>query len=126
MSTLDVVAYAGEAHGGVKPANFLDIGGGASAAVMAAGLDVILGDPQVKSVFVNVFGGITACDAVANGIKGALDTLGDTASKPLVVRLDGNRVEEGRAILREYAHPLVTLAETMDEGADKAAELANA
>lgn len=126
MSTLDVVAYAGEAHGGVKPANFLDIGGGASAAVMAAGLDVILGDPQVKSVFVNVFGGITACDAVANGIVGALDTLGDTASKPLVVRLDGNRVEEGRAILREYAHPLVTLAATMDEGADKAAALANA
>jgi succinyl-CoA synthetase beta subunit len=125
MSTLDVVAYAGEAHGGVTPANFLDIGGGASAAVMAAGLDVILGDPQVKSVFVNVFGGITACDAVANGIVGALDTLGATASKPLVVRLDGNRVEEGRAILREYAHPLVTLAETMDEGADKAAELAN-
>ena len=103
MSTLDVVAYAGEAHGGVKPANFLDIGGGASAAVMAAGLDVILGDPQVKSVFVNVFGGITACDAVANGIVGALDTLGDTATKPLVVRLDGNKVEEGRAILRDYA-----------------------
>ncbi len=126
MSTLDVVAYAGEKHGGVKPANFLDIGGGASAAVMAAGLDVILGDPQVKSVFVNVFGGITACDAVANGIVGALDTLGDTASKPLVVRLDGNRVEEGRAILREYDHPLVTLAATMDEGADKAAALANA
>jgi succinyl-CoA synthetase beta subunit len=126
MSTLDVVAYAGENHGGVTPANFLDIGGGASAAVMAAGLDVILGDPQVKSVFVNVFGGITACDAVANGIVGALDTLGATASKPLVVRLDGNRVEEGRAILREYAHPLVTLASTMDEGADKAAELANA
>lgn len=126
MSTLDVVAYAGEKHGGVKPANFLDIGGGASAAVMAAGLDVILGDEQVKSVFVNVFGGITACDAVANGIKGALETLGDAASKPLVVRLDGNRVEEGRAILAEYAHPLVTLAATMDEGADKAAELANA
>ncbi|GEK86988.1 ADP-forming succinate--CoA ligase subunit beta [Microbacterium aerolatum] len=126
MSTLDVVAYAGENHGGVKPANFLDIGGGASASVMAAGLDVILGDPQVKSVFVNVFGGITACDAVANGIKGALETLGDTASKPLVVRLDGNAVEEGRAILAEYAHPLVTLAATMDEGADKAAELANA
>ncbi len=125
MSTLDVVAYAGEAHGGVTPANFLDIGGGASAAVMAAGLDVILGDPQVKSVFVNVFGGITACDAVANGIVGALDTLGATASKPLVVRLDGNRVDEGRAILRDYAHPLVTLASTMDEGADKAAELAN-
>ena len=126
MSTLDVVAYAGENHGGVKPANFLDIGGGASAEVMAAGLDVILGDPQVKSVFVNVFGGITACDAVANGIKGALETLGSAASKPLVVRLDGNRVEEGRAILAEYAHPLVTLAATMDEGADKAAELANA
>jgi succinyl-CoA synthetase beta subunit len=124
MSTLDVVSYAGERHGGVKPANFLDIGGGASAAVMAAGLDVILGDPQVKSVFVNVFGGITACDAVANGIVGALQTLGDTASKPLVVRLDGNKVEEGRAILREANHPLVTLADTMDEGADKAAEFA--
>ncbi|WP_424936418.1 MULTISPECIES: ADP-forming succinate--CoA ligase subunit beta [Bacteria] len=126
MSTLDVVAYAGERHGAVKPANFLDIGGGASADVMAAGLDVILGDTQVKSVFVNVFGGITACDAVANGIKGALEKLGAAATKPLVVRLDGNRVEEGRAILAEYAHPLVTLAATMDEGADKAAELANA
>ncbi|BDD81168.1 succinate--CoA ligase [ADP-forming] subunit beta [Tsukamurella pulmonis] len=125
MSTLDVVAYAGENHGGVKPANFLDIGGGASAEVMAAGLDVILGDEQVKSVFVNVFGGITACDAVANGIVGALNTLGDTASKPLVVRLDGNKVEEGRAILAAANHPLVTLAQTMDEGADKAAELAN-
>ncbi|KQQ94081.1 succinyl-CoA synthetase subunit beta [Leifsonia sp. Leaf325] len=126
MSTLDVVAYAGEIHGGVKPANFLDIGGGASAAVMAAGLDVILGDEQVKSVFVNVFGGITACDAVANGIVGALETLGEHANKPLVVRLDGNNVEEGRRILTDYNHPLVTLAATMDEGADKAAELANA
>ena len=126
MSTLDVVAYAGEEFGGQKPANFLDIGGGASAEVMANGLHIILSDPQVKSVFVNVFGGITACDAVANGIKGALETLGSTASKPLVVRLDGNRVDEGRAILAEYAHPLVTLAATMDEGADKAAELANA
>ncbi|NEM92218.1 ADP-forming succinate--CoA ligase subunit beta [Galbitalea soli] len=125
MSTLDVVSYAGERHGGVKPANFLDIGGGASAEVMARGLDVILGDPQVKSVFVNVFGGITACDAVANGIVGALATLGDTASKPLVVRLDGNKVEEGRQILRDAAHPLVSLADTMDQGADKAAELAN-
>ncbi|EOM75191.1 ADP-forming succinate--CoA ligase subunit beta [Rhodococcus rhodnii] len=124
MSTLDVVAYAGEKHGGTKPANFLDIGGGASAEVMAAGLDVILGDEQVESVFVNVFGGITACDAVANGIKGALEKLGDEADKPLVVRLDGNKVDEGRAILKEYAHPLVTLAETMDEGADKAAALA--
>ena len=101
MSTLDVVAYAGEKHGGVKPANFLDIGGGASAEVMADGLDVILGDPQVKSVFVNVFGGITSCDAVANGIVGALEILGDEATKPLVVRLDGNKVEEGRAILGE-------------------------
>jgi succinyl-CoA synthetase beta subunit len=124
MSTLDVVAYAGEAHGGVKPANFLDIGGGASAEVMAAGLDVILNDAQVKSVFVNVFGGITACDAVANGIVKALQILGDEANKPLVVRLDGNNVEEGRRILAEAAHPLVTLASTMDEGADKAAELA--
>lgn len=126
MSTLDVVAYAGENHGGVKPANFLDIGGGASAAVMAAGLDVILGDEQVKAVFVNVFGGITACDAVANGIVGALETLGEHANKPLVVRLDGNNVDEGRRILNDYNHPLVTLAATMDEGADKAAELANA
>lgn len=125
MSTLDVVAYAGERHGGVKPANFLDIGGGASAEVMAAGLDVILGDPQVKSVFVNVFGGITACDAVAKGIVGALAELGSTATKPLVVRIDGNRVEEGRRILQDANHPLVTLAATMDEGADKAAELAN-
>ena len=125
MSTLDVVAYAGEKHGGVKPANFLDIGGGASAEVMANGLDVILNDPQVKSVFVNVFGGITACDAVANGIVGALNTLGSSATKPLVVRLDGNNVIEGRRILAEYAHPLVTVVETMDEAADKAAELAN-
>ncbi|WP_129339649.1 ADP-forming succinate--CoA ligase subunit beta [Cellulomonas endophytica] len=125
MSTLDVVAYAGEAHGGVRPANFLDIGGGASAEVMAAGLDIILTDPQVKSVFVNVFGGITACDAVANGIVAALRMLGDEASKPLVVRLDGNNVLEGRRILAEAAHPLVTLAETMDGGADAAARLAH-
>jgi len=126
MSTLDVVAYAGEAHGGVKPANFLDIGGGASATTMAAGLDVILGDPQVKSVFVNVFGGITSCVAVADGIVKALEILGDTATKPLVVRLDGNQVEEGRAILAGANHPLVTLATTMDDGADKAAALAHA
>jgi succinyl-CoA synthetase beta subunit len=125
MSTLDVVAYAGEKHGGVRPANFLDIGGGASAEVMAAGLDVILNDPQVKSVFVNVFGGITACDAVANGIVGALKTLGDSATKPLVVRLDGNNVLEGRYILNEFAHPLVTVVDTMDVAADKAAEFAN-
>ena len=125
MSTLDVVAYAGERHGHVKPANFLDIGGGASAEVMAAGLDVILGDPQVKSVFVNVFGGITACDAVANGIVGALNTLGASATKPLVVRLDGNNVNEGRRILADYNHPLVTVVATMDDAADKAAELAN-
>ncbi len=125
MSTLDVVAYAGEKHGGVTPANFLDIGGGANSEVMANGLDVILNDEQVKSVFVNVFGGITACDEVANGIVGALDILGDEATKPLVVRLDGNNVEEGRRILDEADHPLVTLADTMDGGADKAAELAN-
>jgi succinyl-CoA synthetase beta subunit len=124
MSTLDVVAYAGENHGGVKPANFLDIGGGASAEVMANGLDVILGDDQVKSVFVNVFGSITACDAVADGIVKALEILGDSATKPLVVRLDGNNVEEGRRILDEANHPLVTQIDTMDGGADKAAQLA--
>ncbi|MCI9888216.1 ADP-forming succinate--CoA ligase subunit beta [Micrococcales bacterium 31B] len=123
MSTLDVVAYAGEAHG-VKPANFLDIGGGASAEVMANGLDVILNDPQVKSVFVNVFGGITACDQVAKGVVGALETLGDRATKPLVIRLDGNNVVEGRQILADANHPLVTIVETMDEAAAKAAELA--
>ncbi|MGO3208198.1 MAG: ADP-forming succinate--CoA ligase subunit beta [Brachybacterium sp.] len=125
MSTLDVVAYAGESHG-VKPANFLDIGGGASAEVMANGLDVILGDEQVSAVFVNVFGGITACDAVANGIVGALKKLGDAATKQLVVRLDGNNVEEGRKILADFAHPLVTQADTMDGGAAKVAELAAA
>ena len=127
MSTLDVVAYAGERHGGVKPANFLDIGGGASAEVMANGLDIILTDPAVRSVFVNVFGGITACDEVANGIVTALSMLGEEGnSKPLVVRLDGNNVAEGRRILTESAHPLVTLADTMDGAADKAAELAGA
>ncbi|MBB4929212.1 succinyl-CoA synthetase beta subunit [Lipingzhangella halophila] len=126
MSTLDVVAYAGDRHSGVRPANFLDIGGGASAEVMAAGLDVILGDPDVRSVFVNVFGGITACDAVAGGIVSALDMLGEGARKPLVVRLDGNNVAEGRRILATANHPLVTMAETMDDAADRAAELAAA
>jgi succinyl-CoA synthetase beta subunit len=125
MSTLDVVAYAGEAHGGVKPANFLDIGGGANAQVMADGLDVILHDEQVRAVFVNVFGGITACDEVATGIVGALDILGDEATKPIVVRLDGNNVEEGRRILAHANHHLVTMVETMDGAADKAAELAH-
>jgi len=125
MSTLDVVAYAGEEHGGVKPANFLDIGGGASAQVMADGLEIILSDPDVRSVFVNVFGGITACDAVANGIVQALGMLGGAATKPLVVRLDGNNVEEGRRILEQAAHPLVTVVDTMDGAADTAAELAD-
>ncbi|NUO34941.1 MAG: succinate--CoA ligase subunit beta, partial [Dermatophilaceae bacterium] len=125
MSTLDVVAYAGEEFGGQKPANFLDIGGGASAEVMANGLHIILSDPQVKSVFVNVFGGITACDAVANGIVGALDALGDEENRPLVVRLDGNNVEEGRRILQERNHPLVTVEPTMDGAARRAAELAS-
>ncbi|TWE11958.1 ADP-forming succinate--CoA ligase subunit beta [Rudaeicoccus suwonensis] len=129
MSTLDVVAYAGEKvtngqGANPKPANFLDIGGGASAEVMANGLSIILGDAQVKSVFVNVFGGITACDEVAKGIVGALDSLGDSATKPLVVRLDGNNVEEGRRILAERNHPLVTIEATMDGAAAKAAELA--
>ncbi|MET7074674.1 ADP-forming succinate--CoA ligase subunit beta [Trueperella pyogenes] len=123
MSTLDVVAYAGEERG-VGPANFLDIGGGADATVMSNGLAVILGDPDVKSVFVNVFGGITACDQVAQGIVKALEILGDAASKPIVVRLDGNSVAEGRAILHEANHPLVTLVDTMDGAAAKAAELA--
>ena len=126
MSTLDVVAYAGEKHKGVKPANFLDIGGGASAEVMSNGLDIILNDPDVRSVFVNVFGGITACDAVANGIVQALEIIGDAATKPLVVRLDGNNVEEGRRILADRNHPLVTVVDTMDNAADKAAELAAA
>ncbi|MFJ2820224.1 ADP-forming succinate--CoA ligase subunit beta [Streptomyces toxytricini] len=129
MSTLDVVAYAGENHGGVKPANFLDIGGGASAAVMASGLEIILGDPDVKSVFVNVFGGITACDEVANGIVQALQLLkdkGEEVTKPLVVRLDGNNAELGRKILSDANHPLVQRVDTMDGAADKAAELAAA
>ena len=124
MSTLDVVAYAGQKFGGVKPANFLDIGGGASAQVMADGLSIILGDPAVKSVFVNVFGGITACDAVANGIVQALAMLGDKATKPIVVRLDGNNVNEGRRILNEANHPLVQQLDTMDGAAARAAELA--
>jgi succinyl-CoA synthetase beta subunit len=123
MSTLDVVAYAGEKYG-VKPANFLDIGGGASAEVMANGLSIILGDSDVRSVFVNVFGGITACDAVANGIVQALQILGSKATKPIVVRLDGNNVIEGRKILNDAAHPLVQQLDTMDGAAAKAAELA--
>jgi succinyl-CoA synthetase beta subunit len=127
MSTLDVVAYAGEAHDNVKPANFLDIGGGASAEVMANGLEIILGDPDVKSVFVNVFGGITACDAVANGIVQALELLssrGEDINKPLVVRLDGNNADLGRKILTDANHPLVQQVDTMDGAADRAAELA--
>ena len=127
MSTLDVVAYAGEnLPGSPRPANFLDIGGGASAQVMADGLDIILSDPQVRVVFVNVFGGITACSEVAKGIIAALEILGDRATKPIVVRLDGNAVEVGRHILREAAHPLVTMELTMDSAARKAAELASA
>jgi succinyl-CoA synthetase beta subunit len=129
MSTLDVVAYAGEGHGGVKPANFLDIGGGASAAVMANGLEIVLSDPAVKSVFVNVFGGITACDEVANGIIQALALLGERGeqvTKPLVVRLDGNNAEEGRAILDGANNPLVQRVDTMDGAAERAAELAAA
>jgi succinyl-CoA synthetase beta subunit len=127
MSTLDVVAYAGEdLPGSPKPANFLDIGGGASAQVMADGLDIILSDPQVNAVFVNVFGGITACSEVARGIVQALEMLGDRATKPIVVRLDGNAVEQGRLILADANHPLVTVVDTMDDAARKAAELAAA
>ena len=127
MSTLDVVAAAGKnLPGQPKPANFLDIGGGASAQVMADGLDIILSDPQVKVVFVNVFGGITACSEVAKGIIDALGMLGERATRPIVVRLDGNAVEIGRHMLTEAAHPLVQLADTMDEAARRAAELAAA
>jgi succinyl-CoA synthetase beta subunit len=129
MSTLDVVAYAGEDFGGVKPANFLDIGGGASADVMADGLDIVLGDPAVRSVFVNVFGGITSCDAVANGIVQAIELLksrGEQIDKPLVVRLDGNNAEEGRRILDEAEHDVVEMVDTMDDAARRAAELAAA
>jgi succinyl-CoA synthetase beta subunit len=130
MSTLDVVAYAGEEFAGVKPANFLDIGGGASAEVMASGLEIILGDPSVKSVFVNVFGGITACDEVANGIVQALEMLKSGGSahigKPLVVRLDGNNADEGRRILDDAEHDVVEMVDTMDGAARRAAELAAA
>ncbi|MDP1851112.1 MAG: ADP-forming succinate--CoA ligase subunit beta [Candidatus Planktophila sp.] len=124
MSTLDVVAYAGKKYGGVLPANFLDIGGGASAQIMADGLSIILGDSDVKSVFVNVFGGITSCDEVATGIVQALELLGPKATKPIVVRLDGNNVLEGRAILAKAGHPLIEQVDTMDGAADRAAELA--
>jgi succinyl-CoA synthetase beta subunit len=129
MSTLDVVAYAGEPFGGVKPANFLDIGGGASAEVMANGLEIVLSDPAVRSVFVNVFGGITACDAVANGIISAVALLkerGEAVDRPIVVRLDGNKAAEGRQILRDAALPIVEQADTMDGAARRAAELAAA
>lgn len=124
MSSLDVVAYAGRDFGGIHPANFLDIGGGASASVMADGLGLVLADPQVKSVFINVFGGITACDQVALGIVSALEKIGDRAAKPIVVRLDGNAVEEGREVLRRAKHPLVHIADSMDDAARQAAALA--
>jgi succinyl-CoA synthetase beta subunit len=129
MSTLDVVAYAGEEFGGVKPANFLDIGGGASAAVMANGLDIVLNDPQVQAVLVNVFGGITSCDAVANGILQGLAMLaekGVSIDKPIVCRIDGNNAEEGRRILIEANHPLIEIVDTMDDAARRVAELAHA
>jgi succinyl-CoA synthetase beta subunit len=129
MSTLDVVAYAGEEFGGVKPANFLDIGGGASAEVMANGLEIILSDPDVRSVLVNVFGGITACDEVANGIVQAfalLDSRGDEITHPLVVRLDGNNAELGRQILRDAQLPRLEQVDTMDGAARRVAELAAA
>jgi succinyl-CoA synthetase beta subunit len=128
MSTLDVVAYAGEQFGGQKPANFLDIGGGASAEVMANGMEIVLGDPSVRSVFINVFGGITSGDAVANGIVQAVKLLGDrgeTVDRPIVVRLDGNNAEQGRRILNEAAIPVIEQVDTMDEAARRAAELAS-
>ena len=128
MSTLDVVAYAGEEFGGVRPANFLDIGGGASAEVMANGLDIVLSDPSVRSVLVNVFGGITSCDAVANGIVAAIGLLaerGEQVTRPIVVRLDGNNAEQGRQILSEAQIPVVEQVGTMDDAARRAAELAS-
>ncbi len=127
MSTLDVVAYAGEEFGGVRPANFLDIGGGASAEVMSNGLDIVLNDPDVRAVFVNVFGGITSCDAVANGIVqavGALAERGTPVTKPIVCRIDGNNAVEGRRILNEFDHPHVEMVETMDDAARRVAQLA--
>ena len=129
MSTLDVVAYAGQPLGGIKPANFLDIGGGASAEVMANGLEIVLSDPSVRSVFVNVFGGITSCDAVANGIVSAIGMLegrGDQVDRPIVVRLDGNNAAEGRRILQEANIGVVEQVATMDGAARRAAELASA
>jgi len=126
MSTLDVVAYAGEEFGGIKPANFLDIGGGASAEVMANGLDIVLNDPEVQAVFVNIFGGITACDAVANGILQAVDQLGERVTKPIVARIDGNNAVEGRAILNKANHKFIELVDTMDAAARRVAELAAA
>ena len=126
MSTLDVVAYAGQSFGGIKPANFLDIGGGASAEVMANGLEIVLSDPSVRSVLVNVFGGITSCDAVANGIVSAMGMLaerGDTVDRPIVVRLDGNNAAEGRRILEDAAISVVEQVGTMDGAARRAAEL---
>ncbi|HEX9519543.1 MAG TPA: ADP-forming succinate--CoA ligase subunit beta [Streptosporangiaceae bacterium] len=128
MSTLDVVAYAGEEFGGVRPANFLDIGGGASAEVMANGLDIVLSDPSVRSVLVNVFGGITSCDEVANGIVAAIGILaerGEEVRLPIVVRLDGNNAAEGRRILTEAGIGVVEQVATMDEAARRAAELAS-
>ena len=129
MSTLDVVAYAGEDFGGIRPANFLDIGGGASAEIMANGLDIVLSDPSVSSVLVNVFGGITSCDAVANGIVSAIGLLaqrGDPVRHPIVVRLDGNNAAEGRRILDEAGIAVVEQVATMDDAARRAAELAAA
>ena len=127
MSTLDVVAYAGEEFGGVRPANFLDIGGGASATVMSNGLDIVLGDPDVKAVFVNVFGGITTCDSVANGIVQAINLLadrGEPVTKPIVCRIDGNNAVEGRRILKDFGHALIEVVDTMDDAARRAAQLA--
>jgi succinyl-coA ligase [ADP-forming] subunit beta len=124
MSTLDVVAGAGENHGGMRPANFLDLGGGSSAQVMATGLEVVASDPQVRAILVNVFGGITSCVSVAEGIVAAVSSLGESFTKPIVVRLDGNQAEAGRAILAEANLPQVTIAETMDGAADRVTAIA--
>jgi succinyl-CoA synthetase beta subunit len=117
MSTLDVVAQSGG-----RAANFLDIGGGASASLMATSLEVILSDPAVRSVLINVFGGITRCDLVAKGILEALDRI--DARVPIVVRLDGTNAEEGRALLAAANHPRIVPKPTMLEAASEAARLA--
>jgi succinyl-CoA synthetase beta subunit len=117
MSTLDVVSQAGG-----SPANFLDAGGGASAESMASGIAFVLSDPQVKTMLINIFGGITRCDDVARGVLGALDEIGEV-DQQLVVRLDGTNAEEGRRLLTEADRPNIVTAEKMLDAAERVVEL---